>query len=142
MNGTPPAPAALELQAISAYAYWLAQGVQVGKEMPGRGFPLIGKTGRDPNPDAGKTVYAKHCVACHGVDGAGQPGMPPVWGMSSFNKGAGMYNVQTAAAFIKANMPLGNPILTDQESLDVAAYINIQIRPPDPRKGVLGYFEP
>lgn len=40
-------------------------------------------------------------------------------------------------------MPLGQGwSLTDQEALDVAAYINLQIRPFDPRKGLLkGFFD-
>lgn len=142
LNGTPPAPGALELQAISAYAYWLAQGVPVGREMPGRGFPVLAKTGRDPSPERGKQVYGRACAACHGADGAGREAVPPVWGMSSFNKGAGMHNVLTAAAFIKANMPLGGPPLADQDALDAAAYINAQVRPSDPRQGWLGFFEP
>ena len=45
-----------------------------------------------------------------------------------------MHRGQTAAAFIKANMPLGQAnTLTDQEAWDVAAYINSKPRPPDPR---------
>ncbi|HTY99731.1 MAG TPA: hypothetical protein VMB75_07845, partial [Rhodocyclaceae bacterium] len=74
--------------------------------------------------------------------GEGRDAVPPVWGLRSFNKGAGMHNVQTAAGFIKANMPLGAPALADQDALDVAAYINAQVRPADPRKGWLGFFEP
>ena len=59
---------------------------------------------------------------------------PPLWGRDSYNAGAGMHRVHTAAAFIKANMPLGQPnTLTDQEAWDVAAYINGKPRPPDPR---------
>jgi thiosulfate dehydrogenase len=142
LNGTPPAPAALELQAISAYAYWLAQGVPVGQELPGRGFPLLAKTGQDPSPDRGRQVYIRACASCHGADGEGKEAVPPVWGMRSFNKGAGMHHVPTAAAFIKANMPLGTPTLSDQEALDAAAYINAQVRPMDPRQGWLGFFDP
>ena len=45
-----------------------------------------------------------------------------------------MHRIDTAAAFIKANMPLGQGgTLTDQQAWDVAAYINSQPRPPDPR---------
>lgn len=43
---------------------------------------------------------------------------------------------ETAAAFIKANMPLGlGGKLTDQEAWDVAAYMNSHERPQDPRFG-------
>ena len=46
-----------------------------------------------------------------------------------------MHRVNTAAGFIKANMPLGKPnSLSDQEAWDVAAYINSFPRPADPRQ--------
>jgi thiosulfate dehydrogenase len=45
-----------------------------------------------------------------------------------------MHSVSTAAAFIKANMPLGKGgSLTDQEAWDVAQYMNSHERPQDPR---------
>jgi len=45
-----------------------------------------------------------------------------------------MHRVNTAAAFIKANMPLGQQnSLTDQQAWDVAAFVNSQPRPADPR---------
>ena len=58
---------------------------------------------------------------------------PPLWGPDSFNDGAGMHRVLTAARFIKARMPLGEPTLTDDEAFDVAAFINSQPRPRDGR---------
>lgn len=141
LDGIPPALGSVELQAITAYAHYIATGAPVGAELPGRGFPELAKTGQDPNPDRGRGVYARHCGACHGDDGAGKPGIPPLWGSDSYNRGAGMANVRTAARFIKANMPLGNPVLTDQDAMDVAAYINQQYRPHDPRKGLLGLLQ-
>ena len=54
---------------------------------------------------------------------------PPLWGPDSFNDGAGMHRVLTAARFIKARMPFGQPDLTDAQAFDVAAYINSQPRP-------------
>ncbi|HEX7657681.1 MAG TPA: cytochrome C, partial [Sphingomonas sp.] len=40
-----------------------------------------------------------------------------------------------AAAFVKKNMPLGQTDrLTDQQAWDVAAYIDSQERPKDPRQ--------
>ena len=78
---------------------------------------------------------------CHGEDGAGLLAaedrskgylFPPVWGPDSFNNGAGMHRVLTAARFIKARMPLGEPDLTDDQAFDVAAYINDQPRPQMP----------
>ncbi|SHE78470.1 thiosulfate dehydrogenase [Modicisalibacter ilicicola DSM 19980] len=46
-----------------------------------------------------------------------------------------MHRVNTAAGFIKANMPLGKPnTLSDQQAWDVAAFINSHERPQDPRR--------
>jgi thiosulfate dehydrogenase len=51
-----------------------------------------------------------------------------------------MHRIDTAAAFIKYNMPygLGDPAskkgyLSDQDAWDVAAYMNSKERPQDPR---------
>ena len=136
MNGrAPPADSAV-ITALTAYAFWLATGAPVGAHLEGRGFAALGEPAQPASAQRGASVYSQHCVACHQESGAGLPGtFPPVWGRSSYNKGAGMYNVSTAAAFIKANMPLGEPdTLGDQEAWDVAAYINSKPRPADPRK--------
>jgi thiosulfate dehydrogenase len=49
---------------------------------------------------------------------------PPLWGPDSYNNGAGMTRVLTAAAFVRHNMPLGTtfdaPVLTDADAYDVA----------------------
>jgi thiosulfate dehydrogenase len=87
---------------------------------------------------AGQQVYTDRCQICHGVDGAGLRAttdprdgylFPPLWGPDSFNDGAGMHRVLTAARFIKARMPYGQPDLTDDQAYDVAAYINSTPRP-------------
>jgi thiosulfate dehydrogenase len=59
---------------------------------------------------------------------------PPLWGPNSYNWGAGMAQVDKAAAFIRANMPLGaGGTLTVQQAWDIAWYIDGQVRPQDPR---------
>ena len=59
---------------------------------------------------------------------------PPLWGPGSYNWGAGMAQVDKAAAFIRANMPLGEGgSLTVQQAWDIAWYIDGQTRPQDPR---------
>jgi thiosulfate dehydrogenase len=78
-------------------------------------------------------------------DGQGQRALnsftytyPPLWGPDSYNDGAGMHRVITAAQFIKGNMPLGTtadePLLTDEEAYDVAGYINSFARPEKANK--------
>lgn len=152
LNGFKPALDAPEMRALVSYMHFLSKGVPSGVEMPGRGYPQILKTGQDANPTRGKDVYQSKCVFCHGESGEGQKSgedeqgayqVPPLWGMDSYNKGAGFSRVEMLAGFIKANMPLGQGwSLTDQEALDVAAFINRQMRPWNPRKGFLkGFFE-
>ncbi|MCF7568705.1 hypothetical protein L3X37_10035 [Sabulilitoribacter arenilitoris] len=57
---------------------------------------------------------------------------------TTYNDGAGMNRVITAAEFIKANMPLGatynSPQVTDEEAYNIAAYINTYARPKKKNK--------
>ena len=106
----------------------------------GRGYPAPAPPAQAPDFARGETVYAENCVLCHGADGAGQRApdgtavFPALWGPDSFNWGAGMGRVSNAAAFVKANMPLGLlGTLSDQHAWDVALYMNSHDRPQDPR---------
>lgn len=134
MNGRVPPADSVVITALTAYAFWLATGAPVGAYLEGRGFPPVAEPPQPASAGRGAHVYSTHCAACHQENGAGMAGsFPPVWGRDSYNKGAGMHHIPTAAAFIKANMPLGQPdTLTDQEAWDVAAYINSKPRPKDP----------
>jgi thiosulfate dehydrogenase len=135
MDGIMPTEDAPEVQAVAAYISYLSQGQVMGVEPQGRGVPTLPETGYDPNPANGRAVYLEHCASCHGEQGQGLPGMPAVWGSDSYNKGAGMDRITEAAGFIWANMPLGQGrSLSHQQALDVAAYLNLQYRPADPRQ--------
>ena len=139
MNGKAPPRGGEVIQALQAYSYWLAQGTRAGEALPSKGFPAIAEPREPPAYDRGEAVYKDNCAFCHGADGQGQMagdgsiGFPPLWGARSYNWGAGMHQVDKAARFIKAAMPLGKPTLTDQQAWDVALYINSQERPQDPR---------
>lgn len=139
MNGTPPPADSDEIRALQAYFFWMATGAPTGRNLPGGGYPPVPRPASPPDIDRGGTVYAERCALCHGNDGQGQRSagryvFPPLWGPDTYNKGAGMYRVETAAAFIKANMPLGQGgSLSDQQAWDVAAFINSRERPRDPR---------
>jgi thiosulfate dehydrogenase len=129
MNGRPPAPYSREIVAMTAYIAWLSHGAAIGSGFPGQGFVTVAP----PNPPdkvAGATVYTAQCSACHGAGGAGNPAakMPPLWGPTSFNDGAGMNTKM--AGFVKANMPLGRGgSLSDQDAADVTAYVLSHARP-------------
>ena len=129
-----------EMRGILAYVWWLSREVPTGVDVRGRGFRRL-RTSRTPDPGRGQTLYAEKCSSCHGLDGHGRSGpngeyaFPALWGPKSFNIGAGMARVNTAAAFTKTNMPLGRDnTLTDQEALDIAAYFTQQPRPDFPAK--------
>ena len=138
LNGLMPPEEAPEVLAVSAYISYLSEGEVIGRPPNHWGVPTLPDTGADPNPARGQAVYKRECAACHGADGAGNGPIPPLWGLESFNAGSGMAVTPKLAGFIWANMPRGKErSLTHQEALDVAAFVNLQHRPFDPREGKL-----
>lgn len=138
LDGIMPPEDAPEVLAIAAYINYLSYGQVIGEAPDGRGVPTLPDTGFDPNPANGKEIYATRCASCHGENGEGVSSLPPLWGMHAYNRGAGMARLDKASGFIWANMPLGQErSLSYQEAKDVAAYINMQIRPGDPRNSKL-----
>ena len=140
MNGKAPPLGAPELVALESYSYWLASGAPINPNLVGRGYPALARPALAADFARGEQVYAQNCVLCHGADGGGQNApdgtavFPALWGPNSFNWGAGMGRINNAAAFVKANMPLGLPgTLSDQQAWDVALYMNSHERPQDPR---------
>ena len=139
MNGTPPPFGDDVLVALEAYAYWMSKGAPAGKALPGAGFAKLPEPEKEADGVRGQAVFQAHCALCHGANGQGQrvgdtQVFPPLWGPQSYNWGAGMHKVDTAAAFIQANMPLGQGgTLSVQDSWDVARFINGHERPQDPR---------
>ena len=139
MNGKPPPADSQVISALTAYSYWLATGAPTGQELPGRSYPEIPEPTGGSDLAKGKAIYAGQCSVCHGDEGEGQKAggdyvFPPLWGKDSFNWGAGMHRINTAAGFIKSNMPLGKGgTLSTDEAWHVAAYMNSHERPKDPR---------
>lgn len=141
MDGEVLPEGSLEMQAIIAYMEWLSEDVPTERESEFKGFAKVELPNEAADPVRGKAIYTKHCQTCHMEDGQGQrPSAtekhvyPPLWGTDTYNHGAGMHRVITAAQFIKGNMPflqatLEKPVLTDEEAYHVAAYINSFGRP-------------
>ncbi|WP_437229309.1 c-type cytochrome [Planctomicrobium sp. SH661] len=77
----------------------------------------------------GEKLYAEKCADCHSANGAGTEEGPPVWGERSYNEGAGLFRNGNLAAWLKVSMPLGDPSLSEQEALDIAAFVNSHPRP-------------
>lgn len=147
MNGVPPEAGSEEIVALETYLHWLSTGAPINESIPGRSYPTLEETGQQPSIERGAEVYAAQCAICHEDDGSGQKVgdrvvFPPLWGEGAYNWGAGMHRVNTAANFIKANMPLGKPYsLSDQQAWDVAAFVNSHERPQDPRRRNMGSLE-
>jgi thiosulfate dehydrogenase len=134
MNGKSLPPGSVKLTGIVAYIEWLSQNMPAGSAVPWRGIPHLAST-HHSDPFNGKKVYEQKCVFCHGSDGQGTMTAPPLWGPRSYNIGSDMARISVAASFIKANMPRGwGWTVTDDEAVDVAAYINTQPRPDFPDK--------
>jgi len=132
LNGKAIAVDGPDMRDIVSYLTFLSRGVPVGYT------PLPADTrwsALKPDTNAGRRFFIANCTRCHGAAGEGAPAGPAVWGPHSFNIGAGMARLRTAAAFIVANMPFDKAItLTDQQALDVAGYIGAQRRPDFPGK--------
>ncbi|MDO8502405.1 MAG: c-type cytochrome [Gemmatimonadaceae bacterium] len=128
MNGRALAPDSQDMRDIVAYLAFLSRGFPVGGDMEGQGVPALEPLRGDTT--RGRAVFAVNCVACHGADGHGTVAAPPLWGPRSFNIGAGMARLNSAARFIHQLMPRDRPgILTPQQAYDVAAYITSRPRP-------------
>jgi thiosulfate dehydrogenase len=133
MNGTALNPAGRDMRDIVTYLAFLSSGMPVGVEMEGQGFPRLQPLKGDPA--RGAVVFASTCSRCHGANGQGTALAPPLWGPRSYNVGAGMARINTAASFIHGLMPIDRARqLTAQQAFDVATYINTRPRPDFPAK--------
>ncbi|NOT08861.1 MAG: c-type cytochrome [Gemmatimonadales bacterium] len=133
MNGTAIPRDGREMREIIAYLAFISRGVASPGVLPGVGLPELPPL--TPDTARGRTLYAETCVRCHGAEGEGTPIAPPVWGPRSFNIGAGMARLRTAAGFIWKNMPNDRAVrLTEQQAVDVAAYVVSRPRPDFARK--------
>jgi cytochrome c len=131
------------MKAFVAYIKFLSTGRPIGAKTYGRGSGQITELSRPADPVAGARVFAQNCAACHGDDGLGKRAgivgdargyeFPPLWGPDSFNDGAGMGHLISAANFIHSNMPNGTsydqPVLSVDEAWDIAAYVESMKRP-------------
>lgn len=140
MNGEALDRDSKELKAMAAYMEFIGSNVKKGEKAGGSGLKSLSFLDRPANPSNGKVIYKNKCASCHMSDGQGTFTLdqteylyPPLWGMNSFNDGAGLSRITKMAKYVKYNMPLGvthdSPELTDVEAWDVSAYILSQKRP-------------
>ena len=132
MNGRALPLDSREMKAFSSFVRWLSTGVPDGAKLIGGGTLQIKEPARAADSSHGAEVFAQTYASCHGADGLGQhaatgPGYQvlSLWGPDSFNNGAGMSRLLTAAAYATQNMPVGTTfsaqVLTEEEAYDVAA---------------------
>ncbi len=145
MDGTRPIIDSEASVAMLTYITWLSSGVAIDLNSRTnhasdfadvvKKFTAIQKKATAKNYQNGKTVFTNQCSACHGDKGQGVATFPALWGKDakgkwlSYNAGAGMSKLDKSAAWIQSNMPQGaGNTLSDQDSADVALYINAQER--------------
>ena len=146
LNGKALDSTSHEMKAIYAYMQWLGNGTPKGYARGGTSIMKLKYLDVAANPEQGNSVYIAKCQRCHGDRGEGKLNAqktgyenPPLWGANSYNDGAGLYRLGSFAGFVKNNMPFGadyhNPILSNEEAWNVAAYVNSQPRPHKDQKG-------
>lgn len=136
MNGRSPPPDSRVIKDIITYLEWISKEVAHIKNIPWLGLPDI-KSTHKPNLVEGEKIYRQYCAACHKMNGEGggylleEEGktIPPLWGSKSFNSGAGMSTMEMLAPFVYLNMPYQQAVLTEDQALDVAAFVLNQNRP-------------
>ena len=127
-NGTRPPLGSEVSVAVTAYITSLSQGqtLRMNSKRPiGPGaIKLLAVKPDQADIQRGAALYTSRCAECHQKDGQGDKDNPPVWGERSYNDGAGLSSVENLAAWLKVGMPLDDTDLTDQQALDIAAYVN------------------
>jgi thiosulfate dehydrogenase len=135
LNARPLPAESRELKALEAYLRSLKTETPPTLAGDQLQLPEIERPRRAADPRAGQQLYTYHCAACHGSDGAGRLKtgggyiFPPVWGEFSYGQGSNLNRLTVLARYLKANMPLGRPVLSSSEAFDLAAYLNSQPRP-------------
>jgi thiosulfate dehydrogenase len=138
-----PTPSSKEVLAVSAYLVWLSRGSEMGKSPVWRGQNVIASNHLIPveqlDVREGEALFMERCTNCHGAEGQGvaigDKKAGPLWGPQSWNDGAGAARVYTLAGIIRYSMPYLDPgSLTDEQALQVSAFINSKPRPVFPEK--------
>lgn len=132
-NGIRPPLGSEASVAITAWITWLSRDtpIRMNAERPAgpNAVKKISLTATDASTERGRDLYSSRCASCHQDDGQGDDDNPPVWGLDSYNHGAGLANNLQLAAWLKVAMPKDDTTLTEQQALDIAAYVNSHARP-------------
>ena len=141
MNGKRPPIDSRPLIAMTAYLTWLSEGLPMkmnpvkpmtpyfSDKWPDKAIRPLLASATHANYIHGQQLYAARCASCHGADGQGNAGFPPLWGQDSYNAGAGLAGPVGLATWMERNMPLGNADLKPQEAADIALFVDAHPRP-------------
>lgn len=133
MNGVRPPLGSEVSVAVTTYITWLSAGESLAmnpdRPLGPRGVPSLALPAAQADAGRGKVLYAERCASCHADDGQGGEDGPPVWGERSYNQGAGMSRNDKLAAWLKVAMPPDDRDLSEQQALDIAAWVNAHPRP-------------
>ena len=136
LNGSALDSNSHEMKAMIAYIKWVGYAVPKDSTPKGTGIKPPEYLDRAASPEKGLVVYTANCQSCHGANGEGlmtadakSYTYPPLWGEHSYNIGAGLFRLSRFAGYVRDNMPFNqathrSPVLTDEESWDVAAFVN------------------
>lgn len=136
MNGKPLQLDSREMLGFLSYFKWINSFAPKGGKFKGSKNLEIVFPSKSASSDLGSILYNKHCLRCHGINGAGILRgdnvtyiYPLLWGDSSYQPGSSMHRVIKMAQWLKGNMPQDKatwdkPVLTDEEALNIAAFVN------------------
>lgn len=125
-----------EMIAFLSYFKWINSYVYKLDSFPGEKNLSLTYPNKPASVELGKQLYVAKCSSCHGKNGEGvmEPSnqfymYPPLWGNFAYQPGSSMHRVTMMAAWLKANMPhliakYNEPVLSDEEALNLAAFIN------------------
>ena len=135
-NGKPLPLDSREMTAFLSYLKWINGFVPKDENFGGAKNLGINFPPRAASSERGSNLFVLHCQTCHGVNGEGQMkadntsyAYPPLWGENAYQPGSSMHRIIKLAQWLKANMPYGKatwdkPFLSDEEALDLAAFVN------------------
>jgi thiosulfate dehydrogenase len=135
-NGKPLPLESREMAAMLSYLKWI-NGFIKGKDgFKGEKNQPIKFPDAKADSEKGAFLFKQNCARCHGANGEGKLDhsettyiYPPLWGAQSYQSGSSMHRVIKQAQWLKGNMPYdkvkpGQHFLTDEESLQIAAFVN------------------